>query len=347
MIQLSSAGKRFGPKLLFEDRRLADHAERRVGLVGANGTGKSTLLKSWRGLETLDYGAITRAKGITAGYLPQDGLSLSGRSVFAECMSVFGDLLAMEQEMEALTRQHGGTRPRRRRICRRSPTASTQLEHEFRARDGYALEAQVGTVLAGLGFHARRLDIAAPKSSPAAGRCASRWPSCCWKSPTCCCSTSPPTTSTSKPATGWKSIWTIYPYAFVLISHDRYFLDVTVSRSSKSGTSELHFYTGNYDAIPRRRRPSGARSSKRPTRTSRTASSSSKSSSTASATRPPRPSRCRAASRNWRRSSASRFRQKRRPSTSRFRSPSRAGASWRSSQDVAKSYGDEARCSRT
>ena len=103
MIQLSSAGKRYGHKLLFEGTDWLITAKDRVGLVGANGTGKSTLLKVLGGLESLDYGTVSTAKGITVGYLPQDGLSLSGRSVFAECMSVFAELRAMEQEMEDLT----------------------------------------------------------------------------------------------------------------------------------------------------------------------------------------------------------------------------------------------------
>ena len=76
-----------------------------------------------------------------------------------------------------------------------------------------------------------------------------------------------------------------------------------------------------------------------PTRTSASASSSSRPSSTAFATRPPKPSRCRAASRSWRRSSASRFRRTRRPSTSASRSRSPAGGWWSSATDVAKSYG--------
>src|SRR5207245_7210551 len=101
--QLSGAGKRFGHKLLFENADWLITPNDRVGLVGANGTGKSTLMKVLAGLDTLDYGALTIAKGTTAGYLPQDGLSLSGRTVFAECMSVFGELRAMEQELETLT----------------------------------------------------------------------------------------------------------------------------------------------------------------------------------------------------------------------------------------------------
>src|SRR5262249_20431497 len=103
MIQLSSAGKRYGHKLLFEGADWLITPRDRVGLVGANGSGKSTLLKILGGIETVDYGSISTTKGISAGYLPQEGLTLSGRTVFAECMSVFSGLRALDQEMEDLT----------------------------------------------------------------------------------------------------------------------------------------------------------------------------------------------------------------------------------------------------
>ena len=83
MIQLSSAGKRYGHKLLFEDADWLITPESHVGLVGANGTGKSTVMKILAGMESLDYGSISRAKGISTGYLPQDGLTMTGRTVFA------------------------------------------------------------------------------------------------------------------------------------------------------------------------------------------------------------------------------------------------------------------------
>src|SRR5467141_1625781 len=111
MIQLSAAGKRFGHKLLFENVDWLITSHDRIGLVGANGTGKSTLMKILAGLDTLDYGALTIAKGTSAGYLPQDGLSLSGRTVFAECMSVFASLHKMEREMEELTHKMGELDP--------------------------------------------------------------------------------------------------------------------------------------------------------------------------------------------------------------------------------------------
>ena len=104
----------------------------RIGLVGANGTGKSTLMKIFAGIETLDYGSISTAKGISAGYLPQDGLTLSGRTVFAECMAVFSDLREMEQEMEDSDRPHAGARSFVTRISTGCGTLSahrTRISH--------------------------------------------------------------------------------------------------------------------------------------------------------------------------------------------------------------------------
>src|ERR1035438_6933153 len=102
MIQLTGAGKRYGPKILFENVDWLVTPTERAGLVGANGTGKSSLLKVLAGLDSLDSGSITTQKSVTIGYLPQEGLSLSGRSVFAECMTVFASLRALEEEQEQL-----------------------------------------------------------------------------------------------------------------------------------------------------------------------------------------------------------------------------------------------------
>src|SRR5581483_3504985 len=103
MLQLSGAGKRFGPRLLFENADWLITPNEKTALVGANGAGKSTLMKILGGMDGLDYGTMQRMKGMTIGYLPQDGLALSGRTVFEECLSVFDELRAMEQEMEDLT----------------------------------------------------------------------------------------------------------------------------------------------------------------------------------------------------------------------------------------------------
>src|ERR1700742_4544255 len=105
MLQLSAAGKRFGQKLLFDDVNWLITPDERTGLVGGNGTGNSTLLKVLAGVESLDYGQLTRVKGMTIGYLPQDGLALRGKTVFEECLSVFEELRGLEDEAELLSGQ--------------------------------------------------------------------------------------------------------------------------------------------------------------------------------------------------------------------------------------------------
>jgi ATP-binding cassette, subfamily F, member 3 len=244
MIQLQGAGKRFGHKLLFEGCDWLITPKERTGLVGANGTGKSTLLKILCGMETLDYGSISFTKGITAGYLPQDGLSLKGRTIFAECMSVFAGLRDMERELETLHEKLGELDPSSPEYA----AAADRLHHidsEFRNRDGYAIEAQVGTVLDGLGF---------PKEDW--GRLTEEF-SGGWQMRIALAKLllekpnmlllDEPTNHLDLEARNWLETYLgNYPHAYVLISHDRYFLDVTVNRTVEIWNKKVQFYSGNY-----------------------------------------------------------------------------------------------------
>src|SRR5579862_3272314 len=251
MIQLSGAGKRFGAKILFEELDWLITPQDRVGLVGANGTGKTTLLKVLAGLETLDYGSMSAMKGITAGYLPQDGLSLSGRSVFEECMSVFDHLRDMEREMESLT-------SRMAEVDHASDEYNEigerfhLLQGQFHAHDGYALEAQVGTVLAGLGF--RKEDWTRRTEEFSGG----------WQMRLAMAKLllqkpnllllDEPTNHLDLEARNWlEEYLNQYPYAYVVISHDRYFLDVTVGKTAEIWNKRVHFYSGNYEQFLRQK----------------------------------------------------------------------------------------------
>jgi ATP-binding cassette subfamily F protein 3 len=245
MIQLSGAGKRYGHKLLFEDADWLITPESRIGLVGANGTGKSTVMKILGGSETLDYGVISRAKGISTGYLPQDGLTMTGRTIFAEGMSVFAELHAIEKEMESLTRSmseldHAGQE------YSNVADRYQKLEHEFVARDGYTLEAQVGQVLTGLGFHrddwTRRTEEFSGgwQMRIALAKLLLQKPNLLLLDE--------PTNHLDLEARNWlEEYLTTYPYAYVIISHDRYFLDITVKRIVEIWNKQMHFYAGNYD----------------------------------------------------------------------------------------------------
>ncbi|HEY1800949.1 MAG TPA: ABC-F family ATP-binding cassette domain-containing protein [Terriglobales bacterium] len=245
MIQLSSAGKRYGHKLLFDKADWLITNRDHVGLVGGNGTGKSTLMKVLAGLETLDYGSVVTAKGTSAGYLPQDGLALSGRSVFAECMAVFSELRAMELEMEELTRKMAELDPASSEY-EQVAERFHRLEPEFRTRDGYVLEAQVGAVLTGLGFHKNDWLRNTEEFSGgwqmriALAKLLLQQPNLLLLDE--------PTNHLDLEARNWLEEYLgKYPHAFVLISHDRYFLDVTVNRTCEIWNKQIHLYSGNYD----------------------------------------------------------------------------------------------------
>src|SRR5579859_5673888 len=245
MIQLSGAGKRFGHKLLFENVDWLITAQDRVGLVGGNGTGKTTLMKVLAGIDTFDYGSLTVAKGTSAGYLPQDGLTLSGRTVFAECMSVFDDLKAMEKELESLTHS----------MAELDHTSAAyadvadryhRIEHQFRTRDGYSIEAEVGRVLMGLGFTKEDWQRRTEEFSGgwqmrlALAKLLLQKPNLLLLDE--------PTNHLDLEARNWlEEYLQNYPNAFVLISHDRYFLDVTVNKIAEIWNKRFWFYTGNYD----------------------------------------------------------------------------------------------------
>jgi ATP-binding cassette, subfamily F, member 3 len=245
MIQLSGAGKRFGGKILFEDLNWLVTPNARVGLVGANGTGKTTLLKVLAGLESLDYGAVTRTKGISAGYLPQDGLTFSGRTIFEECMSVFDEVRQMEHEMEELAARMGEvdhTGTEYEAIADRYH----HLQGAFQARDGYALEAQVGAVLGGLGFSKEDWPRRTEEFSGgwqmrvAMAKLLLQKPNLLLLDE--------PTNHLDLEARNWLEEYLAeYPHAYVLISHDRYFLDVTVDQIAEIWNKRVTFYTGNYE----------------------------------------------------------------------------------------------------
>jgi len=244
MIQLNSAGKRYGHKVLFEGADLLITPQDRVGLVGANGTGKSTLLKILGGSESLDYGNVSVAKGLSFGYLPQDGLSLSGRSVFKECLSVFERLQGMERELEQLMTRMAEvdhTSAEYNEIAERYHA----IEHEFRVHDGYAIEAQVGTVLAGLGFRPEDWQRQTEEFSGgwqmriALAKLLLQKPNLLLLDE--------PTNHLDLESRNWlEEYLSNYPFAFVLISHDRYFLDVTVNRIVEIWNKKIWTYVGNY-----------------------------------------------------------------------------------------------------
>ena len=244
MITFQNGGKRFGHKLLFEELNWMITADDRIGLVGANGTGKSTLLKVIGGIEQLDSGDLSMQKGIGIGYLPQDGLAMTGRTVFDECLSVFAGLKQIEVELESLLHQMSDLDPASQ-AYHDVAERYQMLDAKFHAHSGYALDAQVGTILAGLGFPkddwSRRTEEFSGgwQMRIALAKLLLEKPSVLLLDE--------PTNHLDLEARNWLEEYLhTYPFAYVLISHDRFFLDATVNRIAEIWNKRITIYNGNY-----------------------------------------------------------------------------------------------------
>jgi ATP-binding cassette subfamily F protein 3 len=202
MLSLQNAGKRFGPRILFLEANWLIRAREKTALVGANGTGKSTL------------------------------------------MTVFDELREMEREVERLGGQlavldHEG--PEYEAVAERY----SLLQERFHSLDGYALDAQVGAVLTGLGFGKEDWSRQTDEFSGgwqmriALAKLLLAKPNLLLLDE--------PTNHLDLETRNWlEDYLRTYPFGYILISHDRYFLDVTIDRTVEIWNKRLNIYQGNY-----------------------------------------------------------------------------------------------------
>jgi ATP-binding cassette subfamily F protein 3 len=244
VIQLADLTKTFGVRTLLEHVTWQIGDGDRVGLCGPNGAGKTTLLKMLAGLEEPDSGAIAKPAGLTIGYLPQDGLTHSGRTVFEEASSAFQPLLDMKAEMHVIEHRLGDeTVPEAEHAD--MLTRYADLQDRFRLGDGYSMDLRIATVLRGLGFEAD--DVNRPAETFSGG----------WQMRIALAKLllgrpnllllDEPTNHLDLEARNWLEEYLgAYPYAVILVSHDRYFLDAVVTRITDLHLRQLTDYVGNY-----------------------------------------------------------------------------------------------------
>ncbi len=251
MLQIKSLGKAYRGDWLFRSLDFQINERDRIGLVGDNGTGKSTLMKMIAGLTPPDEGEVVGARDLTFGYLPQDGLFAHGRTLLEESLTVFEPLKALEREIRGLEREMAD-------LQHRSPEYEKKLarysliSHQFQLHEGYALEAKAGAVLLGLGFTQQDLQRPCDDFSGgwqmriALGKLLLQQPGLLLLDE--------PTNHLDLEARNWLEEYLhAYPYALVLVSHDRYFLDSSVQRILEIRNKSVHFYRGNYADFLRQR----------------------------------------------------------------------------------------------
>ncbi|MBN2620979.1 ABC-F family ATP-binding cassette domain-containing protein, partial [candidate division WOR-3 bacterium] len=144
MIELNDVSYAIGERVLFSHVSLRINPQDRFGLVGANGTGKTTLLRIMLEEIAPTNGEVVRARGIRTGYLPQEEIVLKGNTLVIEVLRDFND----HMERLAKLRRQMSAQPDSRDLLRRYEAA----EDDFHRFGGYAYETEAYKVLHGLGF---------------------------------------------------------------------------------------------------------------------------------------------------------------------------------------------------
>jgi ATP-binding cassette, subfamily F, member 3 len=240
VIQLESVSKAYGDRVLFRDVSWQLGGRARIGLVGPNGVGKTTLCRVLAGLETPDTGRVSRARDATVGYLPQEAAGEAHGSVLGEALSGFPEVWELERQLELLAaRLH--TEPDEALTARYG-----DLQHRFEVLGGYRLETEARVVLSGLGF--READFARPLQEFSGGwRMRAALARLLLQRPTLLL-LDEPTNHLDLESLGWlESYLDAYDGTVAVVSHDRYFLNRMVTTVAELSPAGLDLYPGDYD----------------------------------------------------------------------------------------------------
>jgi ATP-binding cassette subfamily F protein 3 len=245
LLTLADVRKEFGTQKVLDGVSFFVDTGRKVALIGANGSGKTTILRMIAGLERADSGSVSTLPGAHVGYLPQDPLVEEEGSVFEaarlpsrELKEAWAELQQLERELddadearlEALIEAHG------------------EAHHRFDALGGYDSEARAREVLGGLGF--REVDWEKPvrvlsggeKTRLALVQLLVLAPDLLLLDE--------PTNHVDLEACEWLQEYLLrYPGAALIVSHDRYFLDHVVTHVVELENRKAATYSGNYRAF--------------------------------------------------------------------------------------------------
>ncbi len=240
LLSLNNANIEFGARSILENASWHIFANERIGLIGANGTGKSTLLKTLVGEMSVSGGILNKSKNLKMGYFHQDLQSADIDLPILECaMSAYEEALKIQKELDELTeKMHDNATDE-------MIHKQADLLHEFEIAGGYEMEYNAAQVLEGLGF--KTIDLQRSFKEFSGG----------WRMRVLLAKMilqqpdilllDEPTNHLDLPSIEWlERYFQNFPGTMIIVSHDRYFLDKMVTKIVEISQQNLNHYTGNY-----------------------------------------------------------------------------------------------------
>ncbi len=243
MIRLEGISKEFPDKVLFNNTGLVIKPGMRIGLVGPNGSGKTTLLRLMLGYETTDNGNVLVDKGTVIGYLPQDIIPGSRRSILEEVMKSYPEVAELEEKIYTASQQLA-EEPHNQIILSRL----SQLQENYERLEGWSLEDRARRILNGLGFQTTDFHRLLEEFSGG------------WRMRVALAGIlllqpdmlflDEPTNHLDLDATIWlEAFLANWKGGLIMISHDRTFLDTSVTHIVELDQAVINLYKGNFSSF--------------------------------------------------------------------------------------------------
>lgn len=250
VITLSNIKKSFGKRDLFEDVSFFINERERAALIGANGTGKTTLLRIICGDSRADSGTVNIEPGLKIGYLPQEVDLPEVASLYLAVVGVTPELLACASELEILQKEMAKATGEQEHIL---GAHYAEVSHKFDSMHGFDYQIKAKAILSGLGFEENDFDIpvrslsGGQKTRAALARLLLFEPDLLLLDE--------PTNHLDITACEWLQSFLVEKYmgATLIVSHDRYFLDQVVSKVVELEGGTTATYKGNYSAFARQK----------------------------------------------------------------------------------------------
>ena len=241
LFRLSEVHKSYGVQDVLRGTSLQVNPGEHIGLVGRNGAGKSTIFRLVRGDESADRGDVVRARGVKLGLLDQHVHFKPGSTVHESALAAFGRLQQIEHEMHELEHRMAEAGDDLDKILERY----SDLQHEFELEGGFEYAARAEAILQGLGFERDMWPLETEKLS--GGQQNRLGLACLLLASPDVLLLDEPTNHLDVNAVEWlEEFLQAYQAAYVIISHDRYFLDRSCRRIVELENGRASNYTGNY-----------------------------------------------------------------------------------------------------